>query len=542
MCSHEGSPVALGSIALPSGQRLANRLVKVATYEHGAALFGGPPNTYHYALYSQWAQGDWGMIITGNVQVCRDHLTLGRDMVVPPVLNEKTVEPFQTLAAAIHGCSSAECSPSCNHHRATAIMQLSHAGRQSANIIGGRKPLASPLAPSAVPLGRGRDAGVISSLVHAALFQTPRRMTAWDIEAVMDAFVRGASLAHEAGFDGVELHASHGYLLAEFIDPKTNLRTDEYSVNPAENSLRLLRTIIDRIREQVPRTFILGVKVNAADYSNARQSVPSAGASRPDHQVFSQTVEDGTEIQAHEHVKLMASWRTIDFIEISGGDYENPDFMADASITTPRQALFSRFASRSVRTDDPGQYPRTSAPLILLTGGLRAPLQMCSALQQEHADLLGVGRMAVLCPDLPRVMSRDGRATGDADDAAMPFADIPKLHLNGAWTRFLPKIKLVGAGAEMAWYIVAMRSLAFRQEPDRRMGSVGAIIRMWSWVSPSTTTRRGDAWTWSPVVHSVWLAVVLIATWVGATTPYLSFSPDASALACSYEELEDACI
>jgi 2,4-dienoyl-CoA reductase-like NADH-dependent reductase (Old Yellow Enzyme family) len=152
------------------------------------------------------------MIITGNVQVCADHLTLGRDMVVPSVVTADTLEPFRALASAIHGCdvNKACDNDGCRHPKPLAIMQLSHAGRQSVNLLGGRRPFAAPIAPSAVPLGRTPNSGVLSSLIHTLLFQTPRAMTAADIDRVAEAYIHGASLAYNAGFNGVELHASHG--------------------------------------------------------------------------------------------------------------------------------------------------------------------------------------------------------------------------------------------------------------------------------------------------------------------------------------------
>ena len=73
----------LQPIAFPSGLVMSNGLVKVAMYEHMATLFGGLPNAHHLALYNLWSRGGWGMIITGNVQVSGDHLTLGKDMVIP---------------------------------------------------------------------------------------------------------------------------------------------------------------------------------------------------------------------------------------------------------------------------------------------------------------------------------------------------------------------------------------------------------------------------------------------------------------------------
>jgi 2,4-dienoyl-CoA reductase-like NADH-dependent reductase (Old Yellow Enzyme family) len=90
----------------------------------------------------------------------------------------------------------------------TAIMQLNHAGRQSPRFIGGRNPWTSPYAPSANPM-TPRE-GFLSRLVFHLLFQVPRSMIPDDIDLVIAAFARGANVANEAGFDGIQLHASHG--------------------------------------------------------------------------------------------------------------------------------------------------------------------------------------------------------------------------------------------------------------------------------------------------------------------------------------------
>lgn len=176
-------------------------------YEHLASILGGSANAYHYALYSAWSEHDWGMIITGNVQVSGDHLTLGRDMAVPKVLTDKTLAPFQQLARIIH----LEKSPN-KSSQSLAIMQLNHAGRQSSNILGGRAPFSSPLGPSALRFGHStsRAQGILSELFHRLLFQTPKAMSSFDIETVISDFVRGALLALRSGFDGVQLHVAHG--------------------------------------------------------------------------------------------------------------------------------------------------------------------------------------------------------------------------------------------------------------------------------------------------------------------------------------------
>lgn len=118
-------------------------------------------------------------------------------------------------------------------------------------------------------------------------------MTRGDIQHVVDLFVKGGILAHKAGFHGIELHASHGYLLSSFLSPKTNKRTDEYG-GTTEARLRIIIEIIDAIRDVCRRPFIIGIKLNSADY-----------------------MEGGlTEEEALRHVELLTQHGGVDFIEV----------------------------------------------------------------------------------------------------------------------------------------------------------------------------------------------------------------------------------
>lgn len=170
-------------------------------YEHLTCWGGGAPNAYHLALYSTWSRYDWGMIITGNVQVLGSHLTLGRDLVVPDQLDDTSLKLFENLAKASKGPDG----------QTLAIMQLSHAGRQSPNLLGGRYPFMPPSAPSSIPIGlRTTKHDFVAAVIQKLLFQTPKELTLAEIDDIAEKFVQGARLAHLSGFDGIELHAAHG--------------------------------------------------------------------------------------------------------------------------------------------------------------------------------------------------------------------------------------------------------------------------------------------------------------------------------------------
>lgn len=222
----------LWPINLPCGRVVPNRLVKVrfkplhqdrilnvsfvskaATYEHLAPLFGGLPTWAHYVLYGKWGKGEWGMVTTGNVQVSSEHLTLGCDLVIPEHLTPDVFHRYTLLAAFMKGLTpSRSHRPKDDRVCPLAIMQLSHAGRQSTNIVGGRWPFQSPLGPSATRVGgsSSQSDGLLNRLTYGLMFQEARAMTIADIKSTVDAFVRGAKVAEECGFDGIQLHAAHG--------------------------------------------------------------------------------------------------------------------------------------------------------------------------------------------------------------------------------------------------------------------------------------------------------------------------------------------
>ena len=172
-------------------------------YEHLAGAGGGPPNEKHFRLYELWAKGGWGMILTGNVQVSPSHLSLGGDSVIPQSGSPFDLEPWKLFAAAIHASNSTSEQP-------LAVMQLSHSGRQSPRFVGGRWPWVPALAPSVRRLGSDRKVGFLGDLVFKIGFDIPMPMTRGDIDRTVKQFVHGAVVAWKAGFDGVELHASHG--------------------------------------------------------------------------------------------------------------------------------------------------------------------------------------------------------------------------------------------------------------------------------------------------------------------------------------------
>jgi hypothetical protein len=176
---------------------------------------------------------------------------------------------------------------------------------------------------------------------------------------------------------------------------------------------------------------------------------------------------------------------------------------APLSSASSRQALFARFSLQALKSLESLPQP---TPLILLTGGLRTPAHLHTAMISRHAHLLGIGRGSVVCPDLPIVL-----ASRQPDDIT-PFAPEPDLSRSShRFWKWLPRVKLIGAGVGMAWHVVAMRALAVGGRPALEahysMGGVEVVLRMFLWVR--------YIWTGMGFVSTIILLVVVLVTTVG---------------------------
>ncbi|MBR6466571.1 MAG: NADH:flavin oxidoreductase, partial [Desulfovibrio sp.] len=144
-----------------------------------------------------------------------------------------------------------------------ALMQISHAGAAVKKGVTGL--------PSVSPSGIANPAGALGK----GELQASQSMTIEDIEAVKQSFVEAAVRSMEAGFDGVELHAAHGYLLNQFLSPLTNRREDAYG-GPLEGRTRLLREIVQEVRKAVGAGAILAMRLGGCDYMDGGNTVEDA--------------------------------------------------------------------------------------------------------------------------------------------------------------------------------------------------------------------------------------------------------------------------
>lgn len=325
---------------LPNGTQIPNRLAKAAMEENMADAQHAPSKALT-DLYLTWATGEVGLMITGNVMVDRRAMTGPGGVVLE---SDEHADRFRAWSRAAKSGG------------AQVWMQINHPGRQMpANLK------QDTIAPSEVPM----DLGGFSKQ-----FTPPRPMTERDIAELKARFVQAAVLAERFGFDGVQIHAAHGYLLSQFLSPITNKRKDRWG-GDIQNRARLLVDIVKEVRSAVSPSFALSVKLNSADFQRGGFSDQDAKA-----------------------VVQMLNPLGIDLIELSGGSYEAPAMHGQArdGRTLAREAYFLEFAKDIAQV---AQMP------IMITGGIRR-LPIAQQVLKSGIDMVGMATALSIEPDLPK--------------------------------------------------------------------------------------------------------------------------------------------
>ncbi len=356
-------------LTLPCGAVLPNRLAKAAMSEQLGDRANGPTDRLD-ALYARWGDGGCGLVITGNVQVDRRHVGEPRNVVIE---DERDLPALRRWAEA-------------GKRGGNAIwVQVNHPGRQALRIAGER-----PVAPSAV-----------ATKVPGAV--TPHELTGAEIEEIVARFARTAAVVKAAGFDGVQLHGAHGYLISQFLSPRANQRDDGWG-GDAERRRRFVLEVLRATRAAVGPDYPIGIKLNSADFQRGGFS----------------------EEESSDVVVALAA-EGIDLVEISGGTYEAPAMMGNKdsarararahagtharATTRAREAYFLDYAEQ-IRARVPG------LPLMV-TGGFRTTEAMAEALADGGCDVIGIARPLALHPDAGGELLDGRRARVDAGEKAI---------------------------------------------------------------------------------------------------------------------------
>ncbi len=330
-------PQISDTLALPCGVHLPNRLLKSAMTE-GLATATGQATERHVTLYRRWSQGGVGTLVTGNVMVDYRYLERAGNIVIDGNGGE------DRLAAL------AEAGTQAGNQ---LWMQISHPGRQCTRFAN-RKPVA----PSSIGLKAG------------GVFARPRALSADDIQKIIGKYAHVAGVAKATGFTGVQVHGAHGYLISQFLSPRTNQRDDAWG-GSLENRARLLLETVRAVRATVGPDFPIAVKLNSADFS-----------------------KNGFSLDESCQVAQWLEAEGLDLLEISGGTYE--DFkLLDGSTrksgsTLAREAYFIDYAQ---------QIRRAVKMPLAITGGFRSREVMDQALADDALDVIGIARPTCPAPD-----------------------------------------------------------------------------------------------------------------------------------------------
>jgi 2,4-dienoyl-CoA reductase-like NADH-dependent reductase (Old Yellow Enzyme family) len=377
----------------PGGATVKNRLVKAAMSEQLGTVAHAPTPDLE-RLYGRWARGGVGLSITGNVMIDRRSLGEPRNVVVE---DERDIDALRRWAGAATADGTA------------AIVQINHPGRQTTVGLSERV-----VAPSAVQLKLG------------GAFAKPRALTGEEIQELIWRFAQTAKIVVAAGFDGVQIHGAHGYLISQFLSPRTNRRDDEWG-GDAERRRRFLLEVVRAVREAIGPEKILSLKLNSADFQRG----------------------GFTEEESLAVIGVLDDER-LDLLEISGGTYESPA-MSDGGAsesTVRREAFFLEFA-RKVRDV-------TTVPLVV-TGGFRSAEGMTDAIDGGATDLVGLARPFALEPDLPGALV--------SDPSARSVFELQKIG-----------VKKLDAIADLWWTQHQIHRLGAGKEPDPRYGPRRAVL------------------------------------------------------------------
>lgn len=311
------SPILIKNI------KIENRLVMppMAT----SKTSDGKINQQLLDYYDEKTKGGYiGLVITEHAYVSKEGLANKGQM---SIARDEDIDGLKELVIVIHNNGS------------KVIAQIAHAGSSTTEERTGYKSIS---ASKILNNGRTGKNGVL-----------PEEMTKADIERIIQCFADSARRAKDAGFDGVEIHGAHGYLLNQFFSPLTNKRTDEYG-GELTNRVRIHKEVIEAVRSAVGEDYLVALRLGACDYTE--------GGS---------TLEDGVEA-----AKLIEK-AGIDLLDISGGfnGYLNPN--------NKEQGYFSELTEA---------IKKSVAIPVILTGGIIDGEAAENLLEEGKADLIGIGR------------------------------------------------------------------------------------------------------------------------------------------------------
>ncbi|MEE8378358.1 MAG: NADH:flavin oxidoreductase [Candidatus Aminicenantaceae bacterium] len=329
------TPIKINTVTIP------NRFVRSATHDFLAAN-DGYITERQISLYRNLGKGEVGLIITGHAFV---HPAGKASPYQIGVHDDGTVEGLNRITQAVH------------EFPARIFLQIAHAGRQTKEKLCG----CTPLAPSAV---------------YEPVFKiTPKEMTIRDIKAVITQFIQAGVRAKQAGFDGVQLHVAHGYLLSGFVSPYTNKRNDEYG-GSLTNRAKIVLEIVKGIKKSAGEQFPLILKMNATD-----------------------SLKGGLTTEESIQLGTLLEKIGVDGIEVSGGMAESGEGSVWKGLRSENDEGY--FVDAASRIKEAVRVP------VFGLGGIRTFSNMESLILEGRVDMISMSRPFIRQPFLVREFRLD---------------------------------------------------------------------------------------------------------------------------------------
>jgi 2,4-dienoyl-CoA reductase-like NADH-dependent reductase (Old Yellow Enzyme family) len=430
-------------LVLPCGVRLPGRIVKAAMTEGLADQFGRATEK-HVKLYEIWSRNHNAghVLLTGNIAVDRRYPERPGNVCIGGAQSPEALEALRKYAKAAQ-LDGTLC-----------FAQLSHGGRQTNAMVNLKSVAPSPIKVDMLGIPMSE----------------PRALTSEEIDNVVERFTYAAGVCKDVGFAGIQIHSAHGYLLSSFLNPKANIRSDEYG-GSLENRSRLLFRVVRSVRSKVGPAYPISVKMNSSDFQK--------GGFSPDEALV---------------IARQLEQEGVDLLEVSGGNYENPSMMfgpegfteittisnmGKYSSTELREGYFLLFAEKM-------REAVTRMPLMV-TGGFRSRSAMEQALTSNACDVIGVGRpMCGTTDAVGKLLRRE-------------ISELPKFEKSldlpwyVSWLKFVVVGHLVQAGGFQAWTYMNLIRMSLGQKPttEKDANLLADIIRLQQHDSSQAVSLKG---------------------------------------------------
>ena len=334
-------PKKIGSL------EIKNRFVRSATFE-GMATEDGYVTDKHITLYEDLAKGGSGLIITGYCYVQESGQSFENQT---GVSSDDFIPGLSKIAKAVHE----------NGENCKVALQIAHCGHQS----------------------RFLENTISSSAMEEKLTRKiPREMTGEEIQGTVDAFAQAIRRAKEAGFDAVQLHGAHGYLITQFLSPYINKRTDDYG-GSLEKRTKFLEEIYQKSVELVGKDFPILIKMNGVDF-----------------------IEGGTTIEESTEVAKRLEQIGYAAIEVSAGIWEvaklrKKDLGWKPTFLPESRMFIGKMNEPAYNLPYAKAFKKVLDIPVILIGGINSSTLAEQILSNESADFISLSRPLIREPDLP---------------------------------------------------------------------------------------------------------------------------------------------